>query len=230
MNIYVESRARLLAASAILLSIFVIGGCSVGTQLWNGSGSASVRVTNQATERFIEPELTAVAYSHPDTTGADIFLTNLPLDRLADPNDALGGLVGSLVHVHLFLVPSAGDTPISRTACNVTVRMLVLADGAGSADIASDGGFGGRIGLYSGGGFVLPSGSPGDGSYGGSMFGASMRLAASSSGFVDPLSPAEMTGSFRAPLKPDMAQALMARLNRTSDSLAVEGRASSARR
>lgn len=238
MKIYVGTRGRLLIACAIVVNACLLAGCSGGGGLFSGGTDASLTVRNQATERFIKPELTGVAYSNRDETSADLFLTDLPVERLADPAANLDGLTGSLVHVHLFLVPSAGDTPIGATACNVTVRMLMLvgdgeaqAGGVGGTEAGRAGALDGvgvttHAGLYNGAGFVLPSGDPGDGTYGGSMFGASLRLSAATGGFSDPLSPAEMQGSFRAPLKPELAHALLARMNRVAGALGSSGRAS----
>lgn len=224
MKIYAQSGFRLLIVCAFLAKVAALTGCS-GGWLSGSQGAASLTVRNQATERTMRPDVTGVAYASTDDNSADVFLTDLPLDRLGDPADNLDGLTGTLIHVHLFLVPSAGDTPIGRSSCNVTVRMLVLsADGAPTDAPAAR-----RMGLYSGAGFVLPDGKPGGSRFGGSMFGATMRLTAATAGFADPLSPAEMAGSFRAPLDPERARTLKARLNRTAASLSSGAQASNRR-
>lgn len=226
MTIYARIGFWLLSTCVSAVIVCALSGCSGSGLLSGGSGSSSLTVRNLSTEQFIKPDVIGVAYSTLDSNTADVFLTDLPVERLADHADDLSGLNGSLIHVHLFLVPSAGDTPIGRTACNVTVRMLVLSqDGPTvTSDAAGSSAQLPRIGLYSGAGFVMPSGKPGSAWFGGSMFGSSIRLTAATPGFADPLTPAEMAGNFRAPLRPDLARSLMARLNRMAGSLASEAR------
>ncbi|MBL8762643.1 MAG: hypothetical protein JNM07_00050 [Phycisphaerae bacterium] len=155
-------------------------------------------LTSGTTGAVFSTSLPGAAYSTPDASTADLYLTDLPLNRLQNPNDSLADVSGSLVHVHLFLVPKAGSTPIDATACNATVRQLVFAQGV--------------LGLYAGGGFFNPSGDPGDPELAGSMRGASLRLARSSPGFADRLGPVTLAGTFGAPRSEGLARNLAARM------------------
>jgi hypothetical protein len=79
-------------------------------------------------------------YAAQDRNTADLYLTDLPMERLSAEDDTLAGLSGTIVHVSIFLVPTAGRTPIDVTAVNASIRQVVIADGV--------------VGVYSGGGFV----------------------------------------------------------------------------
>lgn len=207
---YVRAGLRWLGpVVAISGAALFAGGCS---RIFHSGASGSIAVHNQNTHRVISPEIVTGVYRSPggDENTADIYLSDMPLERLASHSDHLKGMSGVLVHIHLFLIPSAGNTPIDQTACNVAVRTIVLASSdAESAPL---------IGVYSGGGFVLPSGDPGDSTFGGSILEASLRLIGSSSnaanGFVDQLTPAEMSGSFRSTLDEANTNALAARFER----------------
>ncbi len=93
-------------------------------------------------------------------------------------------------------MPVAGLTPIENTACNITIRHLVLAGRA-----AAGGGASGApiIGLYGGGGFFLPSTSSGDDVLSGDIRDSTLRLIRAMPGFSDRLGVATVSGSVAAP-------------------------------
>ncbi len=145
------------------------------------------------------PRLTTIAYRAIDANVADVYLSDLPMARLTDPNDALTGARGTIVHIHLFLVPRAGRTPIAPDACNLLIRQVVLA--------------GGPVGLYAGGGFALPSTRPGASRLAISLADSTLRLERASAGFDDRLGPATMTGTARAVRDDELAETLGARFD-----------------
>jgi hypothetical protein len=210
------------AVLILVLSAAILPACS--RAFWGGSGSSSLLVHNQATDRTFQPGATTSVYlatATGDENSADVYLTDLPADRLADPADKLAGLAGSFVHIHLFLVPSAGSTPIEPSACNIAVRALLLT--SPDCPDASPGSKLPLVGLYTGGGFLLPSGTPGDSSLSGSILDASLRLSAVSAPvcgvvFADPLSPAQLTGAFSATLDERRAADLAARFQQLAQS------------
>jgi len=124
------------------------------------------------------------AYLSADINTADFFLSDLPPDAFADGAD-LSQFSGSLVQIHMFLAPKAGSTPIEFSATSATVRQIVFAQG--------------QMGMYSGGGFLLPSGTAGNTTFGGKIHSASMRLTARTPGFVDKLGPAEFASGLSVP-------------------------------
>lgn len=207
------------AGLALLIGVALAapGGCSRVASMVGPTTGGTLSVQSTLTGRGLSAPVVAAAYvpvppppGVPDPDTADIYLSDLPQARLTDLNDDLSGLTGSITHIHLFLTPDAGRTPIDRTACNVAIRTIVLACAAQTDDAA------GRsvVGLYTGGGFVLPSRDPGDSTYAGRVLDLSLRLAAADPGFADPLSPASMTGSFSAPLDAAAGPLLAARFER----------------
>jgi hypothetical protein len=169
-------RARFLAwfwGSLALGMALVPGGCA--------ADAVRVRSVDQAL--VDAPRLSCEVYTSVDRNTADVFLTDLDPAAL-EPGEELGRLSGRIVQIHMFLEPRAGSTPIAPTACSVVVRHLVLA--------------GGEMGVYSGGGFLLPSGRAGKASLGGKIEGATLRLTGRTRGFADRLGPATMDASFSA--------------------------------
>lgn len=154
----------------------LVGGCS-----WTRSDGLTLRSTSGAQELRLDPAIQV--YTASDRNTADFYLTDLPPAASA-PQADLRAFTGTIVHVHLFLRPKAGATPIDPGACSVSVRQLVVA--------------GGQAGLYSGGGFMDPSSDVGSASCGGTFRGATLRLTASTPGFLDKLGPSEMRAKFDA--------------------------------
>lgn len=168
--------------------------------------SGDIKLVSEATGRGVTPEIVTAVYRYIDSSTADVYLSDLPLEVLMNPaltsrvkgsspaigagNEGeslgqLGTLSGTIIHLHVFLVPRAGKTPIDATACNVTIRQVVLAGDA--------------AGMYAGGGFVDVRALGGI-TLSGDIFGGTLRLAEASSTFADPLGPARITGAFTAQL------------------------------
>ena len=175
----------------------LLAGCSlVGLR----SPSGKARVVGVETGARLNPSFPTRAYTHADADTADIYLTDLSAEALTalleNPGDP--AVSGQLVHVHMFVRPKPGRTPIEPTAISATVRHVIVA--------------GGQVGLYTGAGFMFPSGSPGDGVFGGSITRADLRLQRATPGFTDRLGPAEMTISFAARKDPELSDELHRRI------------------
>lgn len=186
---------RTAAISAISAGLCLLPACASVENWFSSSGSIST--VSVITGKYIEGDLPSAVYTMPDEFTADVYLTNLPISRLGDASDNLADLSGTVVHIHVFLVPAAGKTPIAQHAVNASVRQLVLSSG--------------QAGLYSGGGFVFTD-EPGDSSYAASVRDSSMRLAVASPGFVDQLGQANLTGGFNATLDDKAARLIAGRL------------------
>lgn len=132
---------------------------------------------------MLSPRLEHAWFTAPDENTADIYLTDLPSEVLGS-GEALAGATGNLVHIRMLVRPKAGRTPIEPTALTAAIVHVVLA--------------GGEIGVYHGGGFMWPSGSTQDRTFGGSINGATMGLGGATEHFVDLLGPSRMSGGFRA--------------------------------
>lgn len=145
----------------------------------------------------LSTKLTTLAYLSSDGNTADVYMTDLPAASL-DPAADLSGVSGVLVHLHMFIAPLAGETPIADSACSSTVRAVVVADG--------------HIGVYGGGGFLSPSEAPGGATFGGTIRDASCRLTAKSAGFADRLGSSVFASSFRVPKDDGAAKRIERRL------------------
>lgn len=161
-------------------------------------GSASgIRLDGIDTSIGLKPKPVTRAYVSTDPSTADFYLTDLSEDAL-EVGSSLSGVSGTITHVHLFAIPKAGKTPIDRTASTAAVRTLVIAQG--------------HLGVYGGGGFMLPSGKPGARSFGGSISGASIRLTSTTPGFEDRIGAGEFSARLSTPLDQPTAIRIAARL------------------
>ena len=167
------SRNREMALGLVVTLLGATLGCG---------GESAVRVRSEGSAVMDAPRLPVAVYASPDSTTADIYLTDLTGEEL-DPTTDLSGLSGRIVSLHLFMVPLPGTTPMDSTACSVTVRHIVLAHGV--------------IGVYSGGGFLNPR-RQGESDLGGTVRGATLRLTGKTAGFADRLGPSTLEGSFVA--------------------------------
>ncbi len=184
---YRPARAILLAlplAATLLLSV----GCSSNSELRASSADGTA---------VLVPVVQTSIFRATDENTADIFLTDLPLSRLANPNDDLRDAAGNLIHIRLFLVPSPGKTPIDPTACNVAVYHFVFANGA--------------IGIYGGGGYMSVSNKPQNPSISATLQDVNLRLIRATPDFADRLGAANLTGYVSASRDEPASNALQAR-------------------
>lgn len=184
-------RFRQICIPLAMLMVALWGfGCS--------QGGRGYRLRSLQADAEVLPTLAVRVYATADPNTADFFLTDLPREALR-PGADLSGVTGHLVRVHMFLNPLAGSTPIASSAFNAAITHAVIADG--------------RIGIYSGGGFLTPGATPGAASLGASLSGGTVRLEAATPGFVDLLGAAEVTAHFRAPRDDSFAAVCRARLD-----------------
>ncbi|MGQ0628345.1 MAG: hypothetical protein ACT4PL_09640 [Phycisphaerales bacterium] len=190
-------RAALLPSTCLILAALV-GGCGVG-------GGSTLTAASTSGEAVLTPRVETAVYHSADENTADIFLTDLPLGRLADPADDLRDLSGTVVHVRLFLVPAAGKTPIDRTACNTTVHQTIFAAGA--------------VGIYGGGGFMSVYDAPAGNSMSASLRDVSLRLIRATPDFSDRLGTCVLTGAVAARRDDPAARAIDARISKLTRTL-----------
>lgn len=194
--------SRLLPLVAGLFAVFSVASCGIfGGGLTQGTNLASAE-----TGYYLNMTPRYQAYYSADVNTADFFLSDLPADAFADGAD-LSRFSGSLVQVHMFLAPQAGSTPIEFSATTATVRQLIISEG--------------QMGLYSGGGFLLPSGTAGNSTFGGKIHSASMRLTARTPGFVDKLGPAEFASGLSVPKDVSRAKRMSLLMERAYDQMPI---------
>lgn len=203
-----RSRARNAVVTVLCLAgmMLISGGCA-GMGIRRPSGPL---VTSSVDgKRSLAPQFSTAVYMATDVAAAEIYLTDLPAARLVDGSDDLAGVSGSIVQMRLFIVPRAGNTPIGDTACNITMRHIVLS--------ASPGGGPPEVGIYGGGGFLLPGSEPGDSTVSGTVSGVTLRMLALTPGFSDLLGSAEVSGGFVAKQDDKVARGLGVRVQRLLD-------------
>jgi hypothetical protein len=180
------------------VGLSILAGCWTG---WADAvvspGSSRMDTGSIADGRTLTTTLPTAVYTWLDENTADIYMTDLPLDRLGDLSDGLDDLAGSIVHVQLFLTPHAGKTPIDDTAVNVAVRHAILSRGA--------------AGLYSGAGFAF-IGEPGGPQLRGRLRQGTMRLSFRTPDFADLLGPSRISGVIAAQLDEATAAVLSRRM------------------
>jgi hypothetical protein len=181
------------------------------------AGNASLRTTSASQPVALTPAFRTAVYRATDGQAADVYLTDLPIERLTDLSDPLADASGSIVHIAMFVTPLAGRTPIDATACNASIRQFVLAgNGEPGAPPA--------VGVYGGGGFVIP-GELGATRLDLAVRGATLRLVHATPAFSDVLGPSQMQGQVRAVYDPGAVNALSARVQQ----LSTQARAGQAR-
>lgn len=158
-----------------------VSGCTV---LGIGAGTSALRVDSLDTGVFLAPDAVTRVYAAGDRNTADVILSDIPLEQLASLGGSIEGVTGSVLHLHMFLTPRAGRTPIEFSASNCTATLIVVADG--------------QAGFYRGGGFMLPSDSPGEKSFSARVAQVTLRPGVATAGFEDLLGHAELSGRVSA--------------------------------
>lgn len=185
-------------------------GCAV---LWAGAaalcvpaagcaGESTLRTVSSDRAAEFAPEWRTAVYRMRDANTVDIFLSDLReedvVSRLAAAAEGKEGPPGVVLHLHMFLDPKAGQTPIDFTASNMTIVQMVLS--------------GSGVGVYGGGGFLLPNTKPGGPEFGGRVREASLRPMWAEGGFEDRLGSGEVSGAVRARRDDRLATAIGARM------------------
>jgi len=164
-----------LAAIAIASLPLLLSACA---------GRPTVRLEGIESERTLAPRYVTAVYRAVDENTADIFLSDLPAEqiegRLTNAASGYGGSPGVVIHIHMFLMPVAGRTPIEFTASNVSLTSIVMTGEA--------------VGVYGGGGVCLPSTRVGASPFKATLRDATLRLVESDPGFDDRLGATEASG------------------------------------
>ena len=183
LSIRLPKRSRVPALSGFFLAWILVGGCLALTGGCAGIGPARYELHSIDEPVRVTPNFTLRVYGYDDQSTADIYLTTLTRDQLR-PGVDLSDVSGHLIHIQMFVKPRPGRTPIAPTAFNAAVTHIVIANG--------------RLGVYRGGGFLLPGGNVGDLNFGGRLIGGTLRLESRSEGFRDLLGASALRANFRA--------------------------------
>lgn len=199
-----------------------------------GGEAGTVSVTPLGGRPPLRLDATRAVYDYTDANTFDIYLTDLPPEAVRRLHDAGGGDGGSvereplegggqIVHLHVFLWPEAGRSPIDFDASNATITHAVIVPAATQPDRAVGEGVAApsappsvspsmpRVAIYSGGGFLLPGGvfaEPGDPWLAGRLRGGTVRFRVASPGASDALGGGAYDLRVRARLSPREADEL----------------------
>ncbi|MBL8745493.1 MAG: hypothetical protein JNK58_03960 [Phycisphaerae bacterium] len=175
--------------SIFFVMLLALTGCS-------GSATLSIR----SDTAIIQPTVRTAVYRFVDQNTADVYLSDFPPNTIVDRLTAIEGEPGTIVHIHVFLAPQAGKTPIDFTASNAALKCIVLS--------------GRSMGVYGGGGFVLPASTLGDISFGARVREATVRLVSSREGFADRLGNGWVEGNIEARRDDELAGEISSGLTR----------------
>ena len=106
----------------------------------------------------------------------EIWMTDIPIEELAKGNIP----DGQIIQLQVLWIPVAGKTPLASTSTNLVIKHIIISDG--------------EVGVYGGGGYCWPTGSPNKGMKL-KIEQATIALQSQSSGFFDLLTPATMSGA-----------------------------------
>ncbi|MDP7071048.1 MAG: hypothetical protein QF561_06845 [Phycisphaerales bacterium] len=146
---------------------------------WVGDFSAAcdVRRVGAGQGHLSMPIETRICTSDP-YVHTSIWMSSLTLDDLvAAPMPS-----GQILHVEMLFPPQPGETPIDPDATNLSIRYILISNG--------------EVGIYEGGGFGYPIGGHESGTMSLRVEPSGLVLTESTDGFVDLLSPAELTAVF----------------------------------
>lgn len=168
------------------LAVFAIAGCGAAPR----AGSIDLRALGTV-ERSFEHPLSEGCYA-VESSATSFWFADIPLEQLPTvPGAPLPDAV--FLHAQLLWRPEPGRTPISDEATNVVVRVAIVSKG--------------EVGVYGGAAFAELDGELGVEEIALSLRGGTLTLVESTKGFVDPVSPAGLTGVLKAQPAPERAVA-----------------------
>ena len=163
--------------TAVTLAITVGAIVAFGTGCAPGRPGGRVSITSQTAQPVrLDSTFTHGAYAM-EPGGVSIVLSTVPLEEIDE------GTIESAqaISIHYLWEPWAGRTPVSDEATNLMIRHVVIA--------------GDEIGVYGGGGFGWPGGTPGKTNFSIDIAGSNVSLLDSTAGFKDLLTPAVLRGN-----------------------------------
>ena len=149
-----------------------------------GCAPTHVRGNVSITSRTAHPVRLESTFTHGgyvvEPGGTSLLLSTVPLDAFR--NDEVES--AQVIAIHLLWEPWPGRTPVNPEATNLMIRHVVIAQG--------------EIGVYGGGGFGWPTGTPGETGLGIAIENSNVSLLDSTPGFRDLLTPAVIRGDVAA--------------------------------
>ncbi|MCE9619075.1 MAG: hypothetical protein K8R92_04105 [Planctomycetes bacterium] len=190
---------KLLRPTLLLVAISLIGCLVAGCYSfqWPWSSGTNLITAGLAENPIKLPFDPKQCFYSVEPAHTSFFLSDLAPDEFEDAEF----LTGQVINIELLWEPKPGYTPLDPTTTNLAIRLLVFSNG--------------EAGLYGGGGFAWPKGTPGETDMQLQITGSNLSLLAKTKGFVDLLSPGEMLGSVDA----SMNEQASVRLRRTASQI-----------
>ncbi|MEM6459543.1 MAG: hypothetical protein AAF710_09150 [Planctomycetota bacterium] len=169
-----------LALAALAGFVGVLAGCSQPILLDEGELRLTRRDADPARTApvVLFDNRTTALYRFRDLNDVTILFIQGPVDR---PR--------RVTALTMIWKPTAGATPVDRTATNTAIRCLAFRDSPDQRD---------AVGVYGGGGFMRLHTDPALGRITGTLLESDVRLIDRSEGFVDAWGRAGVTGTFTA--------------------------------
>lgn len=188
--------ARRLSAQITVWTVFI--SLAVSTAACSVLPAEPPQLRSTGDNTAVRPKLTLTVATARSLDGdaLDVYATDLPESVLA-PGADLGDASGHLLHIHLFLVPTGGKTPIDPDASNASIRWTILARG--------------EVGVYGGGGLVVPHVDSLTGRRTYEIRNATLEPLSRTPGFVDRLGASNLSGTIGAKADPALAGKVGAR-------------------
>jgi len=162
---------------AILTIFMIFNGCSSG---FISQSSSTLAVKSFGLNQYVlYANCPTIVCTDGFANEGDIWLTDIPIDNLRSGDIDKG----QIIHLQIMWTPTAGKTPLASTSTNLVIKHIIIADG--------------QMGVYGGGGYCIPRGTPSTGLdvY---VEEATIALQDHSTQFADLLTPATMIGNVRS--------------------------------
>jgi hypothetical protein len=158
----------------LFLTFFAFAGCASGGGFLGSS--SPLEIHSMGLDRVVlKTNCSTIVCTKGFANEGDIWMTDIPLDKLAKGNFT----DGQIIHLQVLWTPLAGKTPLASTSTNLAIKHIIISEG--------------NIGIYGGGGYCWNNGNPDEGMqlY---IEDATIAIQNHSPSFQDILTPATMNG------------------------------------
>ncbi|MEM9082000.1 MAG: hypothetical protein AAGB34_00275, partial [Planctomycetota bacterium] len=116
------SRFHSIGLILVIALIPALSGCAWVKKIREPRARATAfTLISQITDTEYVPESALTVYAYRDANTADIISSSWTVEELREYAETGRLRPGSMLHIHYFLTPAAGQTPIDFTANNVTI-------------------------------------------------------------------------------------------------------------
>ena len=172
---YTNARSSLSRSVVLLAILACLTSCGWTSRLQiSGGTSGSVRLEARDSEVVIAPKFTEAYYLSTSPTELTAVLLDGPVDQARN-----------VAVIRVLWYPKPARTPIAPTATNAAINFVRFDES-------------GKVGVYSGGGYVYPSNKSGKPTVGGGVWHSNIVLSDATEGYEDPIKIGAVVGEFNA--------------------------------